>query len=118
MKYIIIVIFMFSITFFVNAETDENNNAQTEKNCLAESPIKTLTLHGYFAGWTASSGTISVFCDPPFLADCYTISWSITAPGLKKIVLNDGNSTEIGVSSEAVITTDELTGRQTHTFSE
>lgn len=118
MKYIFIFILLLTVSTIASASTDpaEISNAEIESPIdMPESNVIVIIIKGDLSFWINQQSQVSIECDPPFLPICYTITWVSTYPTDKTIILNDGQETEINVSSEAVITTDE-SGTETHTF--
>jgi hypothetical protein len=104
------------VSVFVNAGTYEYVNNTTNTECSLEEPgsLHHITFQGVLEFYETTSGAPIITCKPPLLEDCYTLWWSIYS-AIKFVRLNDVNQTEIDVTSDPVITTDE-NGVQTHTF--
>ncbi len=121
MKYILIFkifIMLLTVSTIASASTDPAEIPITKTESPVDMPETTLiALHfwGDLELWINGNDELVVHCEPPFIPRCYSIYWFITTPEDKTVVLNDGNDTEISVSSEAVITTDE-SGTKIHTF--
>lgn len=109
---------LLTVSTIAGANTDpaEISNAEIESPLdMPEETVIVFIIKGELGLWINQTGQISIECDPPFLPICYTITWISTYPDDKTVILNDGQNTEINVSSEAVITTDE-SGTEIHTF--
>ena len=110
---------LLTVSTFAYANTNANvipiTNIESPVDMPDDETLIILIFYGELGVWTTPSGALIVDCDPPFTEKCYTIIWHTGTPSDKTVTLNDANQTEISVTSEAVITTDE-NGTKTHTF--
>lgn len=110
---------LLSVAIFVNAETNNEVNNNTEAICLMDSGTGGgfVVFKGVLDVWETPSGGLMIDCEPPFFNPCYTLIWWYTIDGVKlrKVELNDGNQTQIAVTSDPISVTNP-DGSVTHTF--
>lgn len=118
MKYLIIAVMLITLSAYgYGSETDvlEPLSRYDSPIDMPEGGTYIFIFYGDLDLWFTSAGSLIIDCDPPFENRCYTIYWSLNNPTDKTVLLNDINETEISVSSEAVITTQQ-DGSKRHTF--
>lgn len=117
MKTLFVIVILFSISIYVNAET--NNNILASPN--TESPdegggdLHHINFYGVLDIYETPAGALIITCLPPFLQKCFTLIWNSTNPNQKTVELNDGNQTQISVISGPSTTTGP-NGEEIHTF--
>jgi hypothetical protein len=115
MKNLILIVILFSVSLFANAETTTYDFSTPNTELSGDSGgLHIIHFKGVLDIWETPSGGLIVSCMPPFLETCFTLIWSLQTDEMT-VILNDVNQTEIEVTSEPVTTTGTV-GEQIHTF--
>lgn len=115
MKNIILIVLFLSVTLFVNGETSISNiSSPLPEISDVSGDLHIVHFKGVLHTWETPAGALIITCLPPFLTSCYTLIWSLGTDEMT-VILNDENNTEIGVTSQPVVS-NGTAGEEIHTF--